>query len=820
MANLPQRPIFTNLGDGSPKYRNRRLSSSCRSGSPARKSPRSRQYHPYNRRPSAPAGRSSTRPWRLRQTPSYGYPNTFTAAADVHPGRSHVTNIRGYPATTGAMSLLCPRLRPSAPQFPSAAVPIIGTGWDMAAYGSTGHGYSTPAAAAPDLLRRRESASGRSSPMSVTMPPRDSHPARTPNIIGLQASDAMSLVSSTDQGQHLPSPESMDCSGFTRNSAQNTVQHHNENDRAQGSATGPTGEPPLFSAPFAMNDRSLLFNLSAAADRPSHFPNPPSCISVDEAGKDQSSNDMVMRSPVGSDDTVRQNRHFHSRPGNEPRARIQPIALAAEPTTTLHLTLHNTTRTLLIDSSVLRVFTALRLPSSPYSPPPASYTMDLTPTTTATTGTTTAAAAAAPTRPTPSRPPHSFSFSTSSPSFSSPQNPFSFSPPTEFPSSLSPRTTTPPSSANTLIPPSAAPSIPSAALTCPSLHLDALQSFLAALHDHAENHPEEEDHAEDGPEDNTVIAAALDVDAVWRLGAMDAKLGIGAPWVEWLRRKVMWEFVRETEGVVGGGLGGARLGTGMKSEWGGIGNGGTNGEGEGGSVGRTARELGRWEKALGACLAFGWAVEFRVLAARLAYLCEVGEDPDTGEVRLVKPDGKWVEAGICGNRVVGIILAARRQILPQLFATAQQLLRNWTVRIGNRPCENIHCVTNRIAALNVFLLQSGLFPRTRLDKSLLELVLALKHITATDAELAAAAQTQGFEEYAERKLGWANSIRRGYGMTCTKCHERAATSALFPLEDLLADLTWELHDRLVEATYFPHPPICPCVVDHPLGRGV
>ena len=168
-----------------------------------------------------------------------------------------------------------------------------------------------------------------------------------------------------------------------------------------------------------------------------------------------------------------------------------------------------------------------------------------------------------------------------------------------------------------------------------------------------------------------------------------------------------------------------------------------------------------------------------------------------------------------------IILATRRQILPELFTTAQQSLSSWIARIGSRPCENIHCSTNRIAALNAFLLQSGLFPRTRLDdKSIHEIVSALKYITATANELVTAAEeNKGLGDYVDRKLVWAANIRETYGITCTKCHERMATSSLFPLEDLLTDLTWELHEHLVEVTEFPHLPLHPFGVSAPMGRG-
>jgi hypothetical protein len=50
---------------------------------------------------------------------------------------------------------------------------------------------------------------------------------------------------------------------------------------------------------------------------------------------------------------------------------------------------------------------------------------------------------------------------------------------------------------------------------------------------------------------------------------------------------------------------------------------------------------------------FGWGDEFRAVAGRLAYVCAIGEDAETGQRVLVKPDGKRVEEGVCGKRAVG-----------------------------------------------------------------------------------------------------------------------------------------------------------------------
>ncbi|KAK4150602.1 hypothetical protein C8A00DRAFT_36809 [Chaetomidium leptoderma] len=295
------------------------------------------------------------------------------------------------------------------------------------------------------------------------------------------------------------------------------------------------------------------------------------------------------------------------------------------------------------------------------------------------------------------------------------------------------------------------------ATACPpeelEAHLDALEALLCVM---LRRNPEDEE---------------VNVDVLWRLGGLREGLGLEGRWVAWMRG-CMGGFVRGLKGV-GGWLEG----------------GGPDEGGEGDMM----------EKAMNVCLLYGWAEEFRAVAGRLAYVCRVGED---GE--LVKPDGRRVEQSVCGRRVVDCILAAREQVFQEAFVTAQKSLCSWTIRIGRRPCDNITCNTNRIAALNVFLLWSGLFPRTKLNVSLHEIVSALQYITATDAELMAIAIENGREDdQVEERLAWAAHIRQTYRGTCTKCSEKTATSTLFPLEDLLCDLTFEMQTQLQECVGYP-----------------
>ncbi|KAH6856083.1 hypothetical protein B0I37DRAFT_425064 [Chaetomium sp. MPI-CAGE-AT-0009] len=314
--------------------------------------------------------------------------------------------------------------------------------------------------------------------------------------------------------------------------------------------------------------------------------------------------------------------------------------------------------------------------------------------------------------------------------------------------------------------------LPAAAVECEA-SLDALEALVRAM--------------AQGP--GAGGGAKLDVGVLWRLGGLREALGLVPGWVAWLRG-CMSRFVC--------GLGGVGVVAGWMDGW--EPEGGGDGDGGGGAAAAGSGVDGDvLEMALGVCAVFGWAEELSVVVRRAAYVWGVGEDGETGDAVLVKPDGSRVDVAVCGRAAVDAIVAAREQALEHVFAAAQQSLYRWTVGIGSRPCRNITCNTYRIAALNTFLLWSGLYPRTKLNKSLQEIISALQYITATDAELAVVAieHRHGDDHVCDRLL-WAAQIRRAYSGTCTECDEKTATSMLFPLEDLLCDVTSELQDHLAK----------------------
>ncbi|KAG7287407.1 hypothetical protein NEMBOFW57_006918 [Staphylotrichum longicolle] len=162
----------------------------------------------------------------------------------------------------------------------------------------------------------------------------------------------------------------------------------------------------------------------------------------------------------------------------------------------------------------------------------------------------------------------------------------------------------------------------------------------------------------------------------------------------------------------------------------------------------------------------------------------------------------WLRRACMGG-FVARLAGVRGRVVVEAFGIAQKSLCDWTMRIGRRPCGNMTCNANRIAALIVFLLTSGLYPRGRFSRSLHKVVTGLQYITSTDAELMAISIETGEPFGAvDEKLTWAARIRDMYGGACTKCNEKAATSMLFPLEDLLCDLTFEMDDRLLESVEF------------------
>lgn len=152
-------------------------------------------------------------------------------------------------------------------------------------------------------------------------------------------------------------------------------------------------------------------------------------------------------------------------------------------------------------------------------------------------------------------------------------------------------------------------------------HLDALRDLLLAMHD-------------PGPAEQGLLG----IDALWRLGGLQPGLRLRGRWVEWLRGRCMGAFVARL-GVVSGWL------TRPAAD-----------DAECGGGGGGAVEM--MERALNVCAVFGWTDEFRAVAARLAFVCGVGEDGETGERVLVKPGGVKIEEEVCGRRAVGECAAA------------------------------------------------------------------------------------------------------------------------------------------------------------------
>ncbi|KAL2015683.1 hypothetical protein VTK56DRAFT_5018 [Thermocarpiscus australiensis] len=155
-------------------------------------------------------------------------------------------------------------------------------------------------------------------------------------------------------------------------------------------------------------------------------------------------------------------------------------------------------------------------------------------------------------------------------------------------------------------------------------YLTAAQMLLAALH---------------VPRTRRLRALVV-VDVVWRLAILNAALSLVPDEVEWLR-ECLGPFLEKCSTY-----------------------GDAPGEGLGlpGGPDRIAMRDAAWEKALRACLVYGWSQHYRAVAARLAYLCWIREDELTKKKELVKPDWNVVNQAICGEVTIGefLILAQPR----------------------------------------------------------------------------------------------------------------------------------------------------------------
>lgn len=142
-----------------------------------------------------------------------------------------------------------------------------------------------------------------------------------------------------------------------------------------------------------------------------------------------------------------------------------------------------------------------------------------------------------------------------------------------------------------------------------------------------------------------------------------------------------------------------------------------------------------------------------------------------------------------------IIMSARQTVLSDVVVATAGQLHTWTQLCRNQPCENRTCNSSSIAALEEFFLRSGLSPGSKLDEmSLHDVVTALKIITVPDAAA---------HGYDNGKLDWAALIRETHNGTCTLCGPNYGTNFLFPLECLLSNITWRLHDKIYAATDYP-----------------
>lgn len=111
------------------------------------------------------------------------------------------------------------------------------------------------------------------------------------------------------------------------------------------------------------------------------------------------------------------------------------------------------------------------------------------------------------------------------------------------------------------------------------------------------------------------VLQPLPVRKIWQLAHLNRTLGLNADFVIWLAR-CMADFI-------------------------------------GGIVGKDLDvPAGVCEKALVACVLFGWQDFYREIATRLAFHCGTATDP-SGKTMLIKPDGEQLLVGVCGEVAYG-----------------------------------------------------------------------------------------------------------------------------------------------------------------------
>ncbi|KAK4126481.1 hypothetical protein N657DRAFT_689000 [Parathielavia appendiculata] len=849
MANLPPRPAFTNLGDGAPAYNSRRQSASQPRGAGAGNPSHARHYHPYDRRLSTTPQSSPIPPWRrdaprqsrssdLSSRPAQRRPTAF--AQSHHAAAPNATHARHHtlyqgpsvaysavpsrhvvpPGTTGPLAGRSPRHNITSPGHIMSNWAAVSSqrsyssnnsgnsGWitniaahNQAGFGNAGGPVPTSQAASPHHGHHRPSRTvshddslgsraGTGSPFRLPSTPGKIGIAVGPAGNAMSPSTTKSLTSPSSQSTGTSPPSFVGTPTKTRapNPVDGTTSETTSptsavpcasppetedpkaclgSPSAYGAAAGsgedavepsavvtdkttsppttpaalaavtprpasradivgpsdPLGpfpsagradhagpdlivpwpiSPPMVFHPapqFSMNGRTLVFNLSVAADQSDETAtlSPGSGEEDLVIGAGSSSNDVggdgefsPVFSPLPRSAAI---------PSITTSTITNPITLCFDADTRLVLTLGPSTRAFLTTRAVLTSFTAWNHHDRGHSDPNSAAVL----------------------------------YDTSAQALTV--------------------------DLGRLIQPECSPACP---FPVAEQHLGALHALLAVMHHH---------------NDNNNANAVLNVDELWRLGGLKNALGLEKRWVEFLR-----ECMRAFAGAI------KRVGG-----WLNFGGSEELGEEEADLIGGSET----MERAVNTCLVFGWGEELRVVTARLAYVCAVAEDEATREVVLLKPGGRRLEVGICGTEVVDAILAARGQILENLSAAAQKSVRSWITRIGRHPCDNMMCNTNRLEALITVLRWLGLFPRANVDTPLHELVTVLQFTTASDAELMAAAIENDWDDDSMRKrFNWPMYIRQRFGGTCTKCDEKSPTSMLFPLEDLLCDLTFEMQDQL------------------------
>lgn len=126
------------------------------------------------------------------------------------------------------------------------------------------------------------------------------------------------------------------------------------------------------------------------------------------------------------------------------------------------------------------------------------------------------------------------------------------------------------------------------------------------------------------------------------------------------------------------------------------------------------------------------------------------------------------------------ILEAREACLTDIIKEAEEGIKIWIHRLALYGCGS--CMALRMGGLTTALMGVGLFPSAapwEITKSVHDICVQL-----------------------DEDMGVSRACLR-FAETCFQCRERAPTWTLFPIEDVLTNIQWDRHQKILELIPYP-----------------